>query len=62
MTKPWTIAEVERLLPNAKKVADGLGVPHDDAPIYLGYISTTPPSPEVLERGRELAEKFGWTE
>jgi Protein of unknown function (DUF4065) len=32
----------------------------EDIPLQSQFISTTPPSPEVLQRGRELAEKFGW--
>jgi len=32
----------------------------EDIPLQSQLISTAPPSPEVLRRGRELAEKFGW--
>jgi uncharacterized phage-associated protein len=32
----------------------------EDIPLQSQLISTAPPPPEVLRRGRELAEKFGW--
>jgi len=32
----------------------------EDIPLQSQLISTGPPSPEVLQRGRELAQKFGW--
>jgi uncharacterized phage-associated protein len=32
----------------------------EDIPLQSQLISTGPPSLEVLQRGRELAEKFGW--
>lgn len=32
----------------------------EDIPLESQLISTVAPAPEVLERGRELAQKFGW--
>jgi uncharacterized phage-associated protein len=32
----------------------------EDIPLQSQLISTAPPSLEALQRGRELAEKFGW--
>jgi uncharacterized phage-associated protein len=32
----------------------------EDIPLQSQLISTRPPSPVVLQRGRELAEKYGW--
>lgn len=55
-----TIAEAEALLPNAKKVADALGVPYEDAPLVAGFVSTTPPPPEAFDLGRKLARERGW--
>lgn len=60
MSGPYTIADVERLLPQARKVAAKLGIPEDEAPIFLGVISTDPVPPEALKRGRELALEHGW--
>lgn len=55
-----TIVEVEALLPNAKKVAQGLDVALDEAPITIGYISTDPIPEADLERAHELAREKGW--
>lgn len=33
---------------------------HDDIPLESQMISTHPPSKAALERGRELAKRFGW--
>ncbi len=33
---------------------------HEDIPYESALISTEPPSSEVADRGRELAERFGW--
>jgi hypothetical protein len=55
-----TIAEAEKLLPQARKIAIGLNLPLDEAPLYLGLISDRAPSKEVIERGKELAKEYGW--
>ena len=33
---------------------------HEDIPLESHLLSTSSPPPEVLERGRELAHRFGW--
>jgi hypothetical protein len=33
---------------------------HEDIPLESQMLSTKAPPPEVIERGRELAERFGW--
>jgi Protein of unknown function (DUF4065) len=33
---------------------------HEDIPLESQLLSTSSPPPEVLERGRELAQRFGW--
>ena len=55
-----TIDEAEKLLPNAKKVADHLKLEYTEVPLYVGFISDKPISDKALQRGRELAEQYGW--
>ena len=56
-----TIAEAECLLPNARKVAENMGMAPEETPLYVGFVSSEPPSAETLTKMREAAERAGWT-
>ena len=55
-----TITEAEEFVARARRVADNLGEPYDEAPVGLGFISPDPAPPEAIELGRQLAEEYGW--
>ena len=51
---------MKQIVENGYKVCEGLGLNPQDTPWYIGLVSLDPPSEAVLERGRQLAEKYGW--
>lgn len=55
-----TITEAEQLLPKARAVADKIKANYDDAPLSLGFMSLKSPPESAFDKGRELAEKYGW--
>lgn len=49
-----------RITENALRICEASGWNPSEAPWYVGLISLEPPSEAALERGRQLAAKYGW--
>jgi hypothetical protein len=51
---------MQAILEKAQEYCDKTGADPDETPWQAGFISTEPISLEEIQRGRELAEFYGW--
>lgn len=57
---PRTVADMKRIVENGLKVCEATNSDPAETPWYVGFVQLEPPPEHVLERGRELAKKYGW--
>lgn len=55
-----SVSAMQAILKKAQEYCDKNDWSPDDTPWHIGLISDEPISQRVIQRGKELAEEYGW--